>query len=138
MASKPVTASALMTSDAGRPRRICLIGFSSFLPVIVRGIAGTCFDRVGHVPGRQLPAQRGADPVAQGVVERGAVGRGDEQQQPPGAALRVLQVDHQRVGDLGQLLDNGVELGGAEPHPAAVEGRVRAAGDHEAAVRATS
>ena len=41
MASKPVTASALTTSDAFLPNRICLIGFSSFLPVSVRGIAGT-------------------------------------------------------------------------------------------------
>ena len=64
------------------------------------------------------------------VVERGTLGRGDEQQQPPGAALGVLQVDDQAVGHLGQCLDHGVQLGRAHADPSAVEGGVGAARDH--------
>ncbi len=62
-------------------------------------------------------------------------GRWHEQDQLAVAARGVLEVDDQAVRDLGQLLDDPVELGGAEPHPAAVEGGVAAAGDDAAAVR---
>ena len=39
-------------------------------------------------------------------------------------AAGVLQVDDEAVGDLGQRLHDGVELGGADADPAAVEGGV--------------
>ena len=64
------------------------------------------------------------------VVERRAVASDDEQQQLARAAAGVLEVHDEAVGDLGQRLDDRVELGGAEAHAAAVERRVGAAGDH--------
>ena len=67
--------------------------------------------------------------AAEVVVQHDAVGEHDEQQQLARAALVVLEVDDEAVGDLRQLLDDGVELGRAEPHAAAVERRVGTAGD---------
>ena len=42
----------------------------------------------------------------------------------PGAALVVLEMDDEAVDDLGQLLDDAVELAGPEAHAAAIERRV--------------
>ena len=53
----------------------------------------------------------------------------DEQQQLARAAAGVLEMDDEAVGDLGQRLDDGVELGRAQADAAAVERRVGAAGD---------
>src|SRR6185312_15859219 len=50
-----------------------------------------------------------------------------------GAPAAVLEVDHERVDDLGNVLDNRVELACAEPDPTAVQGGVGAPGDHAAA-----
>ena len=70
---------------------------------------------------------------AQVVVERDAVGEHHEEDELARAALVVLEMDDQAVGDLRQLLDDAVELAGAEAHAAAVERRVGAAGHDTAA-----
>ena len=125
--------SRLATTSTGSPRRMRLTGASSFLPVSVRGIAGTARIGSGTWRGESCDAQRSADAAAQVVVELDAVGEHDEEHELARAALVVLEVDDQAVGDLGQLLDDAVELAGAEPHAAAVERRVGAAGDDAAA-----
>src|SRR4029079_14144875 len=53
----------------------------------------------------------------------------DEQQQLTRPTLVVLQVHDETVRDLGQGLDDGVELGGAEAYATAVERRVAATRD---------
>ena len=71
--------------------------------------------------------------AAQLVVELDAVGEHDEQHELARAALVVLEVDDEAVGDLRQLLDDAVELARAEADAAAVERRVGAARDDAAA-----
>ena len=130
LASAPLAAAV----STGVPVRIRLTGTSSFLPR----------QRARHrrAPGGSSSGTCRGDSAVRS--SRGDLGRAarrrarapsaehDEQQQLAGAALGVLQVHDQRVGDLGQALDHGVELGGAQPDAAAVEGRVGAAGDHAA------
>src|SRR5205085_311037 len=74
-------------------------------------------------------AQLAGDPAAQLVVDVPALGGYHEQQQLAGPAFGVLEVHHERVDDLGQPLDDRVELRGTQPYPAPVQGRVGAAGD---------
>ena len=76
---------------------------------------------------RELRAQAAADAAAQLVVQHDAVGEHDEQDELARASLVVLEMDDEAVGDLGQLLDDAVELTRAEADAAAVEGGVRAA-----------
>ena len=110
-----------------------LDGASSFFPVSVRGIAGTARIVSGTWRGESCDRRSLADRVAQLVVEHDAVGEHDEQHELAGASLVVLEVDDEAVHDLRQLLDDAVELAGAETDAAAVEGGVRAAGDDAAA-----
>jgi hypothetical protein len=51
----------------------------------------------------------------------------------PRAALVVLEMDHEAVRDLRQLLDDAVELACAEAHASAVERRVGSSRDDAAA-----
>ena len=126
--------SRLATRSDDSPRRIRLTGASSFLPVSVRGIAGTDDDRVGHVPRRQLAAERGrrSRRGARRRARRPSAGTTNSSSSPapPPASSRCTTSASMH---LGHVLDHGVELAGAEPHAAAVERRVGAAGDHAAA-----
>ena len=108
-----------------------LTGASSFLPVSVRGIAGTAAIVSGTWRGESCERSAPAIRDAQVVVELGD----DEQHQLPRPAVVVLEVHDQAVGHLRELLDDRVEL--ARPHAdtAAVERRVRAAGDDAGALR---
>ena len=90
-------------------------------------------DLVRHVPGRELGPERGAEPGGQVVVQLAARGRHHVQDQPALGA-ELAGVHHQAVGDLGKALDHAVELAGAHPDPAAVEGGVGAAVDDAAPV----
>ena len=106
-----------------------MTGTSSFLPVSVRGMSDTA--TIASGTWRELAAKLLSDPLAQGVVDLDVL-RDDEQQQLADPALRVLEVNDQRLGYLGQAFDHRVELARAEPHPASVQGRVRAPGEHAA------
>ena len=124
--------SRLATRSEDSPRRIRLTGASSFLPVSVRGIAGT--ETIVSGTWRGDSSLRSASrSVAQRVVELGAVRRDDEQQQLAGTAAGILEMHHQSVYDLGDIFDDRVELAGAEANAAAVQRRVGAAGDDAAA-----
>src|SRR4051794_10032036 len=86
---------------------------------------GDGVDRVRHVAWRQLSAKCVNDPPAEGIVEVGD----DEQDQLARAALVVLDVHHEAVLDLGDVLDYGVELARSHTDTATVQGRIRAPGD---------
>ena len=120
-------------SRLASPRRIRLTGASSFLPVSVRGIPGTTTISSGTWRGDSWLRRADTTRLRSAVVDVGA-GRGDdEQQQLAHPAAGVLEVDDERVGHLGQVLDDRVELAGPQPHAATVERRVAAAGEHAAA-----
>ncbi len=120
------SASWLTTSATGVPVRIFLTGSSSFLPVIVRGIAGTATIVVGLVARGERRAQR---------VRRSARAASSSSSSPSRRTTKrssssvVLEVDDERVEDLVELLDDAVELARPEPDAAAVQRRVGAAGD---------
>ena len=98
-------------------------------------------DPVGHVARRQLGGERPADARRQLVVEHGAGTQRDEQDQlaearrgdAPGGGI-VLDVHHERIGDLVEALDHRIEIARAEAHAAAVERGVGAPGDDARAV----
>ena len=125
--------SLLATASTGSPRRMRLTGASSFLPVSVRGIAGTARIMSGTWRGEScerrlrlmLPrsSSSSATPSAS-TTKSSELAR---------ASLVVLEVDDEAVRDLRQLLDDAVELARAEADAAAVERRVRAARDDAAA-----
>ena len=127
------SASRLATASGATPSRMRLTGISSFLPVSVRGIARTCSIVSGTWRGES--SERRLRPIrcAQSVVEHGAVGEHDEEQQLARPSLVVLQMHHEAVDDLRQLLDDAVELARAEPDAAAVERGVGAPGEDAAA-----
>ena len=110
-----------------------MTGASSFFPVSVRGIAGTARIVSGTWRGESCERRLRLMRAAQLVVQLGAVGEHDEQHELARAPLVVLEVDDEAVRDLGQLLDDAVELARAEADAAAVEGGVRAARDDAAA-----
>ena len=93
---------------------------------------------VGDVPRRQLLPQSLAETALELVGPGQGRGRpGDHHKQPhlPGSAPRILHVNDQAIGDVIEALDHVVELGGADAHPAPVEGAVRTPGnDARAAV----
>ena len=78
-----------------------MTGSSSFLPVSVRGIAGSGDDRVRDVPRRERVAERAGDPRPQRVVELEPVAQDDEEKQ----LVRLLEVDDEAVEHLVELLD---------------------------------
>ncbi len=120
------------TSAIGRPSRSRLTGTSIFLPVSVRGIAGTVRISSGTWRGDRSRRIAAVDPASQAVVERRAWLEGDEQRHPV-AAVRPFETDDEAVGNLGDRLDDPVELARPEADAAAVERRVRAALDDRAA-----
>ena len=87
-----------------------LTGASSFLPVIVRGTAGTATIASGTWRGESSERSAPAIRARSVVVELALVVQRDEEDQLAGAALVVLAVHDQAVGDLRELLDHGVEL----------------------------
>src|ERR1700722_4594394 len=95
--------------------------------------SGTCrgesWDRSAE---RSRPARSSSSsPPAAGTTYK--ISRPSARSQPaPGA--EPAGVHHQAVGDLSEALDHAVELTGAHPHPAAVEGGVGAAVDDAPAV----
>ena len=110
-----------------------LTGASSFLPVSVRGIAGTATIVSGTWRGESSERSAPAIRARSSSSSSRSSASDDEEDQLAGAALVVLEVHDQAVGDLRQLLDDGVELARAHAHAAAVERRVGAAGDDAAA-----
>ena len=106
-----------------------LTGSSSFLPVSVRGIAGTATIASGAWRGESALRSVAGIRASQLVVELDALAEHDEQEQ----LVRLLEVDDEAVEHLVELLDDRVELARPEPDAAAVERRVGAAGDHRAA-----
>ena len=91
-------------------------------------------DDNGGSDGDEDEETRPGDAGAQRVVEHGAVGENDEEQQFARSAGFVLEMHDERVGHVGQPFDHGVELARAQPDPAPVEGRVRATRDDARAV----
>src|SRR3990172_1830397 len=87
-------------------------------------------DRVRRVPRRERRAQRPLDARLELGGELEARTQHDEEQE----LVLPLEVDDEAVEHLVELLDDRVELARAEPDAAAVERRVRAAGDDGAAV----
>src|ERR1700733_14020763 len=90
-------------------------------------------DRVGHVARGELRAQRFGDLHAQRGIERRAGRRHDEQEELAGTAAGVLEVNAERVDDLRDVLDDGIELARAEANAAAVERGIGASGEDAAA-----
>src|SRR5262249_53894022 len=88
---------------------------------------------VGYVPRRKGGAQFARNARPQIVIQAYAISQYDKQQQLAGSALGVLEVHHDRVDDVVQTLDHGVELAGPESHTTPVEGGVGAPGDHAGA-----
>ena len=127
------SASGSAASATGVPSRIFLTGTSSFLPGQRARDPGHLVDLVGNVARGQLGAQQRSDLGGQRVVDGLALGRHDIEDQPPVLA-ELAGVDHQAVGDLRQPLDHPVELAGAHPDAAAVQGRVGPAVNDAAAV----
>ena len=120
-------ASRLATSSGRAPCRI----FDRDLELLAGSVARDRRHRddlVGYVSGRQGLPQLGGDGAAECVVARDAwCGTTNSSSSP--FPPRVRQVDDEGVGDLRQLLDDPVELRRTEPHTAAVQRRVGAAGD---------
>ncbi|WP_369187981.1 hypothetical protein [Streptomyces sp. R08] len=54
----------------------------------------------------------------------------DEGDEPAVSGGGIVEVDDEAVVDLGEGFEDVVELGGAQPYPAVVEGGVGAAADH--------
>src|SRR5579883_2074333 len=86
-----------------------------------------------HVPWRAVHPNRSLDLIDELGGQLSAVRECDEEHNP--LVTVDLLADRYRVHDLGKPRDLTVDLCGADPHPARVEGRVRAAGDDESAVR---
>ena len=110
-----------------------MTGTSIFLPVSVRGMAGTSTISSGTWRGESAVRIARADPRPERVVERRRPVGSDDEQGHPVRAVRQLQADDQAVEHLGDALDHAVELARADPDAAAVERRVGAALDDRAA-----
>ena len=106
---------------AGGPERSRLTGTSIFLPVSVRGTAGTA--TISSGTWRCESAVRIAPLIRARVASSSStpVGEDDEQRHPV-AAVRQLEPDDEAVDDLGQALDDAVQL--ARPEPDAARLRV--------------
>src|SRR5207253_1662392 len=78
-------------------------------------------DGVRNVARRQVVAEARPDSPAEHIVEGRPGPRDDEEEQLAGAAALVLEMHHQAVRDLGQGLDDPVELGRPDPDAAALE-----------------
>src|SRR5258708_6209494 len=124
---------------------------STILPDLVRGmsatatiLAGTCrglaparipaLMRATRASSRRaaagaVPCREGGD---RGGVEAGVGGEPQEKKDAHGAGQ--ILADRQRLEALGDLLDLPVDFGGADTHPAGIEGGVGAAVDDQAAM----
>src|SRR5699024_7980426 len=89
-------------------------------------------DVVGNVPGRGLGPQLLPDPLAQTVVELDAVGQVDEEGHPV-PAIRLFGADDQGVGNLGDAVDDVVDVGAAQADTVPVERGIGPARDDDAA-----
>jgi hypothetical protein len=69
-------------------------------------------DLVGHVPGGQLLAKRGAESLPEVIIELMTGGGHDEQDQPALGA-ELAGVEGRAVGDLWEPVHHPVELAGA-------------------------
>ena len=112
-------------------------GTSSFLPDSVRGTAGTA--RIASGTCRGDSSVRSAAHDARRAGRRRASAPGASATNSSELAHRLvgvvaLEVHDEAVGDLGQTLDDRVEVAGAEAHATAVERGVGATGDHARAV----
>jgi len=83
------------------------------------------------VPGRVLRTEPAGDLAAQRVIQDRALGQRDEQRHEEPAPGQV-QVDDERVRDLRDGFERGVDLRGADADAVPVQGGVAAA-EHEAA-----
>ena len=146
-AESPIAMAANVSSAAGSTSESRLATASTVLAakdalhgrleLLARQGAGDrrhCADHVRDMTRRQLRAQAGRDTRLQVVVEHDPVREHDEEDELARAALVVLEMHDETVGDLRQLLDDAVELAGAEAHAAAVERRVGAARDDAASL----
>ena len=110
-----------------------LTGASSFLPVIVRGTAGTATIASGTWRGesseRSAPAIRARSSSSSSRSPASATKR-ISSPAPPSSSSRCTT---RLSATSGELLDHGVELARAHAHAAAVERRVGAPGDDAAA-----
>ncbi len=123
------TALSETTSAGLAPNSIRLIGISSRLPVMVRGMPGTPTMASGTWRG-DAPLRMAAVIFSRKrVVEFGVVGDVDEQRHPV-AAVVLLHADHEAVLDLGKRFDRVVNLRAAHPHAHPVQCRVRTAMHH--------
>jgi hypothetical protein len=93
-------------------------------------MSGTATIFAGTCRGVALAADRGADAVAQGVVERQPSRRRTNRttRTSPHSWPITIALEH-----LVELLDGAVDLGGADAHAARVQRGVAAAEDHQAA-----
>src|SRR5699024_8285657 len=92
-------------------------------------------DLVRNVPwgesGLELMADSGREIIGEGHVGFGLA----EDHELSHAAIGILEMDHQGIGHLVEGVEDGIEVCGAQPHPASVEGGVRSACDDDSAVR---
>ena len=122
-------------TSGGVPVRMRFTGTSSFLPDSVRGTDGTASISSGTWRGDSSVRSAARIRAGQVVVELATGRERDEQDEPAEpAALVVLEVHDQAVGDLGEALDDGVEVARTEAHAAPVERGVGAPADHAGAV----
>ena len=77
-------------------------------------------DLVGHVPGRGSVADGLPDRAGQRVVEF-VSGIEHHEQRHPVLSLRLLDPDHEGLGDLVELLDDVVDVRAAHPDAVAVQ-----------------
>ena len=105
-----------------------MTGSSSTLPDSVRGTSLTATISFGHVPRGAVLADPRPDRLRELLVELRAVAQHDEQRHEVLLAL-LRDVDDQRVGHLVEREHGAVDLRRAHADPAAVDRRVRAAGD---------
>ena len=96
------------------------------------GKIGDGCDHRRHVTRAALAAQLATDPGLQFVGEHVSIHHAHEQHDA-GVAV-VLLADGDRLCDLGKVLDDAVDLGGADPHAGRVQRGVASAVDHDAAV----
>ena len=115
---RPLTASRA----AAAPRR----GLRQLAAVRDRQL-GDRGDHVGHVRSRAVRGQVALDPPSQRRVQRSALAQRDQQHD---ALLRALLplflLDRQRLADLGDALQDAVDLRGSHPDAAHVEHAVAA------------
>ena len=105
-----------------------LTGTSIFLPENVRGMLRTATMASGTWRGERFVRRLAVISPSQVIVQL-RVGRQDHEEEQIARAIFVVEVDHEAVGDLWQLLHDAVELGRAQSHATSVQGGVAAPAD---------